>query len=428
MKQKTSAPAVKAPSPRLGSGELPNLPEELKKHIFLKTRDQGISATLTGRVLITVIFVSDSDTDWSETEMAETKAGHKEMIRQLCAEAASFGVALELAAEYRRATVSCDLGSAPYTVWHREALQSAGFGANASVELEAERKVKEAPVLFYLNLPGRAFASAVIAPSAYTEFAVLYGSEPNYNRFRHELFHLFGARDFYYPERVRLLAEQYFPNSTMLVTEYPDIDPLTAYLIGWTDRLSLAAESFLRETLWLTDEGVAQAHKAQTYTGYVENRKMGKASYTGYLVSGLRQGLGTMVWPDGRTYTGGWVSGIIHGAGKMIYADGTRYEGEWADGRCQGMGTCVWKNGQRYEGQWKDGKRTGAGKMTFANGTVYTGEFVDGKIQGTGTCVWQNGNRYTGQWQNGKFHGQGTFLSADGRKKSGRWEENKFIG
>lgn len=57
----------------------------------------------------------------------------------------------------------------------------------------------------------------------------------------HEMLHLFGAEDYYYPEGRKALANQYYPKDIMLCNEpdlqYFTLDEYTAYTLGWTDEI-----------------------------------------------------------------------------------------------------------------------------------------------------------------------------------------------
>lgn len=57
----------------------------------------------------------------------------------------------------------------------------------------------------------------------------------------HELLHLFGAEDYYYPEGRKVLANQYYPKDIMLCNEpdlqYFTLEKFTAYTLGWTDEI-----------------------------------------------------------------------------------------------------------------------------------------------------------------------------------------------
>lgn len=49
-----------------------------------------------------------------------------------------------------------------------------------------------------------------------------------------------------------------------------------------------------------------------------------------------------------------------------------------------GRGVQVWPDGGIYEGYWKDDKATGIGRMIHSDGDVYNGEFKEDKLQGYG--------------------------------------------
>ena len=435
----------------VGKGSLPNLPASMVNNVFVDARDKGISATLTGKVLVTTIFVSDKNTSWTKAEMDAVKDGHAKMTKEILAEAKSWGVELELILEYKTAAVTKDLAKETHTKWYQDALTGAGLTQYASRDLERSRGVKEAPILFYLNLPGRAFAVPRQTSVYVTEYAVFYNKEDGSATYRHELYHLFGAQDFYYPDEVETLAKKYFPNSPMMAGTDQKTDPLTAYLIGWTDKLSTEANTFLEQTNWITQQYMKDAHEKETYTGYVENWDMGASVFTGYLERGTPNGQGTMIWDDGRKYVGNWTMGQIDGKGKITYASGATYDGQWKKNQLHGQGTYTWSNGNKYIGNWVEGKRSGRGKLIYAEGTVYDGAWKNDKMNGQGTMTWTSGNKYVGQWKdsqrtgkgtytyasgaryegdflNGKFYGTGTYTWTDGAKYVGAWKENQRTG
>jgi hypothetical protein len=51
---------------------------------------------------------------------------------------------------------------------------------------------------------------------------------------------------------------------------------------------------------------------------------------------GLKQGTGTITYPDGAVYTGQFDGGQRAGTGRLEMADGVIYEGDWAEGRSTG--------------------------------------------------------------------------------------------
>ena len=428
------------------------MPPELLDHVLIGSRDKGISATLTGNVLITVIFVNDPTSTWTAEKMASTKAGDAAMTAEVLAEAAGYGVDLNITVEYRQATVGTT-EDIDRTAWSEQIMASAGLGsvATASAELERSRGVKEAPILFYLNTTDRAYALPNDGQT--TEYAIIWNCGSDTITYRHELYHLFGAADYYFPKAVEESALRYYPNSTMLTGENAVTDNLTAYLIGWKDTLTNDALAFLQETAHLTAEYVEQEHAKEIYTGYVENWERNGYVITGYLDMGVLEGQGKVVEPNGNWKEGLFEYGIfVRGRCKILYENGILYEGEIDQGAYNGQGTIVWAGGDTYTGQWKDGQYHGNGKITYANGgwsegvfengtlangrckaiyedgTRYEGDMVNGAFDGQGTIVWANGDSYTGGFLNGKRHGYGTYRWADGQTMSGTWNNGEFVG
>jgi hypothetical protein len=447
-------------------------PKEMRDHVLKGSRGSGISATLTGDVLITVVFVNDPTSAWTADKIASAKAGDAAMAAEIQTQAAAYGAKLKITMEYRQATVNIT-EEADSQSWAERVIANAGLGSisTASAELERTRGVKEAPILLYVNATERSFARP--NSTGDTEYAIIWDYQSGTSM--HELFHLFGAPDYYMPRSVKACAQRYCPNSPMLGGSNAVTDDLTAYLIGWTDTLSGQALAFLRDTAYVTPDEAAMEAEKETHTGYVENWEKFGDYITGYLDFGILEGQGKVVYADGSWKEGyfefgslirgrskilyedgGWYEGDIdygtsHGKGKAVYPDGSWYEGDFVQGTFEGQGTVVWADGSSYTGQWKDGKyhgygkrvdanggwyegdfwegvSHGKGKAVYADGGWYEGDFVHGAITGQGTIVWASGDRYTGAFLNGKFHGYGTYTWPDGNSMSGMWENGAYVG
>ena len=409
---------------------LPGIPAELSDHIFLNTRAAGISSTLTGNVRVIVIFVTNPSSSWSYEEMTQVQTAHEDMTAEILAEATSRGVNLNLSMEYHSATVDMELPEDDETLWTDAVLASAGLppAATASADLESQYGVNEAPILFYLNHGGRAYALPYQSGN-HSEYAFFFNADEGAVRYRHELYHLFGAKDFYYPADVKALAESYFPDSTMLTSEMgvAMTDDLTAYLIGWTDEPSAQALAFLQATSYLTPEYMSEQHELETFTGYVEDYDTDDGLYTGYLDFGIPHGMGTKVWNDGHRYEGEWENGSFQGEGTYTWADGRTYTGSFVNSLLEGYGTFTWTDGSTYTGEWVNGQQHGSGTMYHVDSGTYTGDFVEGQRMGEGTYTWTNGDSYTGEWVDGTRTGYGTYTWADGSTASGYWEAGELI-
>lgn len=381
---------------------LPSVPAELQSNIFLTSRGTGTCEALTGDVLLTVVFVDDADGSWTAEEMEEIKTQHLTVTQKLQAQAAEYNVDVNLSFQYLHALSSVEFVRDASSSWVESALSNLGL-ANLSLinyDLEEAHNVTETPILLYTHQQGRSFAIQQSSTLS-AEYTILFQDTADY---RHELYHLFGAEDFYYPEEVTALADLYLPGSIMMESDTGEVDDLTAYLIGWTDELSENALRFLNATNHLTPEDLKDAHAVETYTGF-----------------------GTKTTESG-TYTGDMLDGLFHGNGRFEWNDGMSYDGEWAHGVQTGYGTFTWANGNVYEGEWLNGAMHGTGTLTWAEGDIYSGEWTEGIRTGYGTYYWPNGDVYEGEWVDGVRTGQGTLTFANGIVWSGYWENNEFIG
>jgi hypothetical protein len=79
------------------------------------------------------------------------------------------------------------------------------------------------------------------------------------------------------------------------------------------------------------------------------------------------------------------------GQGTITWPDGSFYRGEFSNGAVTGRGTLKYYNGDVYEGQVVNGKRRGQGKLRLSDGTVYEGVF-DQYDNGRGTITLPDGS------------------------------------
>lgn len=406
---------------------LPSVPEELWEHVYLNARGCGSCEGFTGDVKMLVVFVNDPECSWTDSEIDEIKNELASTVSRISGDAADWGASLNLSVEYTIATSSVTLARAECNDWVESALDSMGLasGRSANLTLESQYGVSEVPIVFFTNQGGRSMAISNSSGTIGWEYAIIY-DDPG--AVYHEVSHLFGAKDFYYPEEVQDLSETYLPDSIMINAYSGEMDSLTAYLIGWTDTLSSDALSFLQETSYLTKDYLNEQHSFEIYTGYVTDYRFDNSTYTGYLVDGMRHGEGTQVWDNGDSYTGSFQYGKMHGQGVYSWADGSYYIGTYENGTRNGQGKMCYSDGGIYEGWFVDGMRHGQGTYTWVDGTVYIGDFVQNARTGQGVVTWPDGSSYTGAFQAGSLHGYGTYTWVDGSTWTGTWENDKFIG
>lgn len=428
------------------------VPAELRNNVYLDKKGMGCCKTLSGDVAVSVVMISDSIGQWDEESTANLKTALEANGQDIVSQAEAHQIALSLSFHYYNATMTGDIcGGVNTNDWQDPALESAGLPALKNLHDHLAKKYgsKEAPVVFVFNKPGRAFAGGGGA----NEYVVLYARK-DFDAFQHELSHVFGAKDYYYPKEVKTLANAAFPDSIMCSGE--TVDPLTAYLIGWTDTVSENTLQFLKDTNEITAEYINAERKEEQYTGY-GTKEFEAGTYTGDLVRGQCHGQGTMHYDNGGWYTGQWSYGAWSGTGtgKYTYKSGNTYEGEFLDGQCHGTGTMHYTDGGWYKGQWQEGKWSGSGtgKNFYDNGDIYEGSYLNGKRHGQGTYTYANGGWITGSWSegaqkgtatgkmiydngdayegsflNGKRHGQGTYTWSNGGWITGNWSNGEQSG
>ena len=213
-------------------------------HYYLGAINRGDSRKLLGKILITFILVSDSESRWTADAVQKLQNVHEQATNLLKAEAASYGVTLDVSCKYIRCSIEGSMSRGEYKQGVREALSGLGYSDpdKMAPALEEQFGVDDAAILFCVNRSERSFAVPCTELRGF-EYAVLYGNKEDY---RHELYHLYGAKDLY-PKSVKTIAEKYFPTSVMMDSSLV-MDELNAYLVGWTDTLSEKATAFLDAT------------------------------------------------------------------------------------------------------------------------------------------------------------------------------------
>lgn len=319
-------------------------------HILMNARGMGDCKALTGDLLINIILVNDQLSTWTDADAWDF---HEDVLvanDRMISDAAAWGVELNVQLNYLSCYVDDTMDISDFQDWVKKALSALNLPETGTIAaLQEMYQVDNAAIVFAVNRDGRSFAMPQNMNQG-LEYAVLYREQGDY---RHELFHVYGAKDYYYPDSLQSYAELYFSDSIMLDSSGNAVDSLTAYLIGWTDYLSPDARALLDATAWITPEYMAESNKAEVITGHATIR-YDAGTYTGYLDDGIPNGWGTMVWDSGDYYEGDWVNGTIEGYGTYIWANNSRYTGNFRNGLLNGYGTYTYADGTTITGQWRD--------------------------------------------------------------------------
>lgn len=338
--------------------------DDRSNHVLLRSRENGSCQTLTGDVLVTVIFVTDPESKWSEQDMEAVKTACENGSNNLMQTAKTYGADLNLQLNYANSTLDFILDredASAEDILKEANLPDLPEAVTISESLETAYSVKEAPLVFVLNRLARSCAYN----DRELEFALWYAPasgdfSQDASTFQHEFLHLFGAVDFYYPENITELASEYMPDSIMNNGEH--IDEFTSYLVGWTNEFTEATSYFYQETLLTTAEEIATAHAENTFTGHKTIPFWG-GTYTGELVNGLPEGQGKLTWDGGASYEGEWKGGIMHGYGTFTNS-------------MEGIDSS-WNVEVSYTGEFRYGLRHGKGTITFSDGLTATGIWED---------------------------------------------------
>jgi hypothetical protein len=90
----------------------------------------------------------------------------------------------------------------------------------------------------------------------------------------------------------------------------------------------------------------------------------------------LFDGVGTMLYQDGKVYEGHWKDGVRHGYGRLVHVNGSSYIGLWSADMANGAGRYQDQDGYKFEGHWKDDCQDGQGVETWShNGSRFEGTF-----------------------------------------------------
>lgn len=247
-----------APDQKQGTGIVPADTRE--------SYDCGSCRQLKDNPYLLVIFLDDDVSSWSEDRVL-TALDEQVMpaIGFMEDNARQWGVSLDVRAGYY-ATYGHPLKPVKYdgvvktydNGTSRDLLEQAADALGYSSKEEMHERMmaisgqEQVGYVFMLNKGGRSYSSCYAncrgssAGNYRMEYAVIYSgfSDTSYDTgsdtVAHEVLHMFGAEDYYYPDSRKFLARKYYPKDIMLCAmpalEYFELGDFTAYTLGWTDQ------------------------------------------------------------------------------------------------------------------------------------------------------------------------------------------------
>ena len=232
-----------------------------KDHVYLKARKFGACGAMTGNIELIVVFVNDSKSVWSDAERKRFLNAVRYDAEYLEKQARKWGADLSIDYAYFEVNVPENQEER----WYDYLMED--FFKHPEKRMETlqeyyEKKLgfDDTPLLFVFNCEGRSYCYEGDRDNNYREerpvyFAKSMGKDLSIT---HELLHLYGAYDYYYPELTKETAKRLFPDSSML-TGNREVDDLTAFLIGWTEYLTGKAIEFLEATQSLDSNSINKA-------------------------------------------------------------------------------------------------------------------------------------------------------------------------
>ena len=400
-------------------------------HCLKRYKDGGICQALTGKIFWSFVYVDDAESGWSRTEKEAQDRTNVKVIQYLKEEGRKEGVYLRMFNKTWTVRVSYAMRQENRSSWTEDFAKTAGFPSFRDLNRSLQKQYPGGQIffVFLVNKSGRAFASSSVNEGAAdAEYCVVYRGEPG--SILHEVLHVFGAADLYYPPQVAQAAGRILGESVMMNSDCQVLDDLTKYLIGWHRQPTAKARQLLMATAGITEQMVSDALQAenQVRNGYGRKTYSNGTVYEGEFQEGVADGRGTFYYTNGSVYQGDVKNGSFEGRGTLRYAGGTVYEGTFQNHQFHGRGRICYADGSVYEGTFRNGLQQGRGRYSYVSGTVYEGEFRNGEPCGCGIYLFSNGDQYEGEVQNGKLHGRGCLTYADGTVRRGRFVNDEYKG
>ena len=236
-----------------------------ENHAFFREINKGPCRRMRGNVFVEMVFVEDQVNTWTKEEIDAFFPVYKKAVKGLCKSAQAAGVELSFTTVISRHRWN---GKMDPNRFYADTLpqlkmdyyRSLGYGSAEQYIAERKRKYRgdEVAMFFVLERSFRAYA----CNGQDVEFCVMT-NENDEHAVAHELLHLFGAADLYYPYHVYGLTKEYFPESIMCTVSGMEVDPVTRYLVGWDRKLSPKAEEYLYKVRDYTTSRFLQANRLE---------------------------------------------------------------------------------------------------------------------------------------------------------------------
>ncbi|WP_028112423.1 hypothetical protein [Ferrimonas kyonanensis] len=220
---------------------------------YRDARDNGIAASLTGKITILYLYLDDNRwSRWSGKQRLLNRHYLQQVVEWYQARAAQYGVAKPQISS-RFFFLKAPRGISKEWLRSKQFfLDAQGLIANQlgypsmSAFVEAKAPSGQVAMVFHSNGDARSFALSCgnkqVSPNCHYEYVMLTESVSSASAATytpqvqaHEILHLFGAADLYRIESARDYAVTDLMNYYSDALRHASLDPITAWSIGWSE-------------------------------------------------------------------------------------------------------------------------------------------------------------------------------------------------
>lgn len=221
-------------------------------------RDIGSARQLRGSTVVQHVFLSDRHSSWTNFEKQRVKKKVKEAYDFVSLHARRFNENIKFVDEYAKdikltGRIPLDAHADPRWTEYAIGLGQDGTAVNAVARIKQKQNPDNVIICLHVNKPALSYNLAYyknVTRSYEAERMVCFTSYPDGREtssatYAHEILHLFGAGDLYFPydrtENRKNDASRMFPNDIMFRVDYDiyqlNVGAFTAYRVGWKDSL-----------------------------------------------------------------------------------------------------------------------------------------------------------------------------------------------
>ncbi|MCA9265467.1 MAG: hypothetical protein KDA60_16520 [Planctomycetales bacterium] len=240
----------------------PNVPVQTVRYLKSNQTSKrlvGSAAELTGTIFVYHVFANDQVSHWTSDEkklvMQRFRTGYEFIQKECLRHGHQVRFQEQLAPDVQlAANLPTDSFANPQWTENVILAASGTTGPKLVESLREENEIDHVAICLHIDKPALSYNLAYydnVATRYAAERMVCFSQYPDTRptsaaTYAHEVFHLFGAGDLYFPydedDARKSVAQRMFPDDIMFRVDY-DINrlyvgPFTAYRVGWTNSLS----------------------------------------------------------------------------------------------------------------------------------------------------------------------------------------------